>query len=425
MGYTKAWRSREKALRLVRGNPDDSYQKLPIYLYMLKQANPRTITHLLTDKEDRFKYLYIAFSNSIKASMLDSNNNIFVLAFGITDSENDNSWLWFFSKLRDTYGEPEVYDRHKSIENAVHMVYTNAFHGACMFHLLNNLKGKYGSHGEELQMKFIAAAKAYTKTECEHYMRGLDRIDRRIRPYLEKAKYETWARSYLPTKRYTMMTSNIAESLNAALKAARNLPIDILVECLRSLVQKWVWNSSNNANGTFTKVSTATENELRNDIVSKMKYEVLPFNTIEYKVRDQKGINFTVNIHNRTCTYNRFQEDEIPCGHAVAVIAKRNLSVYDYCAKFYRTEMLKALYQENVHPLPHKDEWNLPQDLDITVLPPNAIIPTGRPRKKRIRSRGEHKVIITCGKCAQPGHNRKTCRNPPFEKPNKQKKPKT
>ncbi|XP_062088748.1 uncharacterized protein LOC133795308 [Humulus lupulus] len=429
MGYIKAWRSREKALRLVRGNPDDSYQKLPIYLYMLKQENPGTITHLLTDKEDRFKYLYIAFSNSIKASTLDSNNNIFVLAFGIADSENDNSWLWFFSKLRETYGEPEglaiVSDRHKNTDNAVHMVYPNAFHGACMFHLLNNLKGKYGSHGEELQMKFIAAAKAYTQTECENYMKGLDRIDRRIRPYLEKAKYETWARSYSPTKRYTMMTSNIAESLNAALKAARNLPIDILVECLRSLVQKWVWNNSNNANGTFTKVSTSTENELRHDIVSKMKYEVLPFNTIEYQVRDQKGINFTVNIHNRTCTCNRFQEDEIPCGHAVAVIAKRNLSVYDYCAKFYRTETLKALYQENVHPLPHKDEWNLPQHLDIIVLPPNATIPAGRPRKKRIRSRGENKVIITCEKCAQPGHNRKTCRNPPFQKPNKQKKPKT
>ncbi|XP_062100867.1 uncharacterized protein LOC133806794 [Humulus lupulus] len=429
MGYTKAWRSREKTLRLIRGNPDDSYQKLPMYLYMLKQANPGTITHLLTDKEDRFKYLYIAFSNSIKASTLDSNNNIFVLAFGIVDSENDKSWLWFFSKLRDTYGEPKglaiVSDRHKSIDNAVHMVYPNAFHGACMFHLLNNLKSKYGGHGEELQMKFIAAAKTYTKIEFEQYTRGLDRLDRRIRPYLEKAKYETWQRSYSPTKRYTMMTSNIAESLNATLKATRNLPIDILVECLRSLVQKWVWNNSNNANGTFTKVSTATENELRHDIVSKIKYEVLLFNTIEYQVRDQKGINFTVNIHNRTCTCNMFQVDEMPCGRAVAVIAKRNLSVYDYCAKFYRTETLKALYQENVHPLPHQDEWNLPQHLDIMVLPPKTTIPAGRPRKKRIRSRGEPKVIITCGKCGQPGHNRKTCRNPPIEKPNKQKKPKT
>ncbi|XP_062118530.1 uncharacterized protein LOC133832167 [Humulus lupulus] len=201
-----------------------------------------------------------------------------------------------------------------------------------------------------------SAAKAYTKTECGHYMRDLDRLDRRIRTYLEKAKYEPWARSYSPTKRYTMMTSNIAESLNAALKAARNLPIDILVECLRSLVQKWVWNNSNNPNGTFTKFSMATENELRHNIVSKMKYEVLPFNPIKYQVRDEKGTNFTVNIHNRTCTCNRFQEDEMSCGHAIAVIAKRNLGVYDYCAKLYKTKTLKALCQENVHPLPHKDE---------------------------------------------------------------------
>ncbi|XP_062080857.1 uncharacterized protein LOC133785652 [Humulus lupulus] len=190
------------------------------------------------------------------------------------------------------------------------MVYPHAFHGACMFHLLNNLKSKYGSHGEELQMNFIVVTKAYTKIECENYMRGRDRLDRCIRPYLEKTKYETWERSYSPTKRYIMMTSNIAESLNAVLKLARNLPIDILVECLRSLVQKWVWNNSNNANGTFTKVSTATENELRHDIVSKMK----------------------------------FQKDEMSCGHAVAVIAKRNLGVYDYCAKFYKTETLKTLY---------------------------------------------------------------------------------
>ncbi|XP_062103045.1 uncharacterized protein LOC133814043 [Humulus lupulus] len=224
-------------------------------------------------------------------------------------------------------------------------------------------------------MNFIATAKAYTQTKCECYMKGLDR---RIRPYLGKAKYETWARSYSPTKRYTMMTSNITELLNATLKVARNLPIDILVECLRSLVQ---WNNSNNANGTFTKVSTPIENELRHDIVSKMKYKVFPFNQIEYQVHDEKGINFIVNIQNRRCTCNRFQEYEMPCGHAVAVIAKRNLGVWDYCTKFYKTEMLKALYQENVHHLPHKDEWNLLQHLDIVVLP--SKVTTCRKTKKK------------------------------------------
>ena len=133
LNYSKAWRSKEKALYINRGDPSDAYQNLPIYLYMLKQSNPVTITHLITDNEDRFKYLYIAFATSIKgwkylrpiivvdgtflknthkgtlitASTLDANNKIYVLAFAIVDSENDNSWLWFFNKLKETYGEQE------------------------------------------------------------------------------------------------------------------------------------------------------------------------------------------------------------------------------------------------------------------------------------------------------------------------------
>ena len=152
--------------------------------------------------------------------------------------------------------------------------------------------------------------------------------------------------------------------------------------------------------------------------------QVLLFNTIEYQVCDEKGMDFTVNIQNKTCTCRRFQEDEIPCGHAVAVIAKRNLNVYEYCASFYKTETLKELYQENVRPLPHKDQWNLPQHLQITVLPPKTTIPAGRPKKKRIRSRGENKITIKCGKCEQQGHNIKTCRNNAVDKANKHKKTK-
>lgn len=133
MGYQKAWRAREKALELARGRQDDSYQQLPMYLHMLKVSNPGTITHLETDTKNRFKYLFLAFANSIRgwkhcrpvivtdgtflktsfggtlfsASTMDANNNIFILAFGIGDSENDDSWDWFFNKIRETFGDRE------------------------------------------------------------------------------------------------------------------------------------------------------------------------------------------------------------------------------------------------------------------------------------------------------------------------------
>ncbi|KAM6541244.1 hypothetical protein CsatB_005691 [Cannabis sativa] len=448
MSYSKAWRSREKAIELVRGKTDESYQQLPMYLHMLKVANPGTITSLTTDDKDRFKYLYLAYAHSIKgwqhcrpiivvdgtfmkssyrgtlftASTMDASNNIFPLAFGVGDSENDEAWEYFFTKLKETYGERKdlviISDRHQSIENAVQTVYPNVFHGACIFHLLNNIKANLHIHGDDLTINFVKAAKAYTLVGFEYYMAALDKIDARIRPYLEKVGYHTWARSHSPKRRYTMMTSNIAESINAANKAARNLPITLMLECIRSVVQKWVWTNGNEANGTFTAISSEAEAVLRENYLKSTKFEVRQCNTIFSEVIEERG-TYIVNIQEKTCTCRRFQEDEVPCSHALAVIAKKRLNCYEFCSAYYKTETMKATYAETVYPLPHEDEWSLPEELDILVLPPKGKIPPGRPRRRRIRARGEPRVVMKCGRCGKSGHNRKTCRNPPMEKPHK------
>ena len=125
-----------------------------------------------------------------------------------------------------------------------------------------------------MTINFVKAAKAYTVAEFEHYMAVLDKIDARIRPYLEEAGYRTWTRSHAPKRRYTMMTSNIAESINSALKAARNLPIKVMMECIRSLVQKWVWDNGDEARGTFTELSSEAESVLRENFLSSTRLEV-------------------------------------------------------------------------------------------------------------------------------------------------------
>ncbi|KAM6554058.1 hypothetical protein CsatB_014820 [Cannabis sativa] len=450
MSYQKAWRAREKALELARGRQDESYQQLPKYLHMLKVENPGTIAQLETDKKDRFKYLYLAFANSIEgwkhcrpvivtdgtflktsfggtlftASTMDANNNIFILAFGIGDSENDCSWEWFFTKLRETFGDREgltiISDRHKSIEKAVSSVYPNHFHGACIFHLLNNIKTNFGVHGDDLTINFVKAAKTYKLTSFERYMAEIDRIDKRIRPYLERIGHEVWTRSHCPTRRYTMMTSNIAESINSAILAARSLPITTMIECFRSLVQKWVWKNGNEAHGIFTEVASDAEKLLRDNLLKAIKYQVIAITTIQYKVKVQEKGDFTINILERTCSCRRFQLDEIPCSHAIAVFAKRGLRAYDYVADYYKTATMKATYERTVHPLPNEREWTIPESMERIVWPPKSRKPAGRPRKKRIRSKGEPKVVLKCTRCGKVGHNRRTCNNPQLYKPPKQ-----
>ncbi|XP_030479337.1 PKS-NRPS hybrid synthetase cheA-like [Cannabis sativa] len=214
MGYQKAWRTREKALELSRGKPEDSYQQLPMYLHMLKKENPGIVTELITDKKNMFKYMFLALSNSIRGCIhcrpvivvdgtflkttyggtlfttltMDANNHILILAFGIGDSENDSSREWFFHKLRDIFGEREgmtiISDQHKSIKKAVATVYPNIFHGACIFHLLNNIKVNFGAHEEDLTLNFVKTTKTYNTKSFEGYMSELDKIDSRIRLYL-------------------------------------------------------------------------------------------------------------------------------------------------------------------------------------------------------------------------------------------------
>ncbi|KAG5560116.1 hypothetical protein RHGRI_003415 [Rhododendron griersonianum] len=61
-----------------------------------------------------------------------------------------------------------------------------------------------------------------------------------------------------------------------------------------------------------------------------------------------------------------------------------------------------------------KEHWAcafFPGGNEDTILPPLSRKPSGRPRKKRLRSNGEKIRPIQCGRCGKVGrHNRKTCK---------------
>ncbi|XP_033129443.1 uncharacterized protein LOC117126136 [Brassica rapa] len=155
-----AWDSREYAVNAVRGIPEESYGKIPKYLHMLREANPGTHSSYKTDVDGRFRYLFIAFGQSIRgfntvmrrvivvdgtflkskfkgvllvATAIDGNSNLYPIAFGIVDSENEQSWEWFMRELKvvvaDDNGLAFISDRQVSIAKAVEKVYPLARHG--------------------------------------------------------------------------------------------------------------------------------------------------------------------------------------------------------------------------------------------------------------------------------------------------------
>ncbi|XP_050225506.1 uncharacterized protein LOC126674981 [Mercurialis annua] len=446
LNYNKAWRSRGKALELIRGKPRDSYSVLPNFLNMLVKTNPGSVVDLQTAEGNKFKYVFMALDASIKgwnfcrpvivvdgtflksnyggtlltASTQDGGGKIFPLAFCVVDSENDESWHYFFEKIKGAYREKEklciVSDRHDSIKKAANSVFPLASHGICAYHLLCNVKKQFKvnpKNPKSLKDCFFGAAKAYTKKSFDYFMAELDSINVAIRPYLVGVGLEKWARAYSTENRYWTMTSNIAESFNAAIKSARELPVATLLEYLRVLVQEWSYKNRNIASYTMTKLTNKAEEALRENYSLARRMKVIPSVTCIYSVEDGTKTSI-VDLIERTCSCCRFQKDELPCAHAVAVFCKYHMDPYQYCAEFFKKENLVKIYEAIVFPMPSQSDWDDAEDMEYAdVLPPIGKIPAGRPKKQRLKPCHERKEKNTCSRCGNQGHNKKTCRNLP------------
>nr|XP_009610472.1 uncharacterized protein LOC104104173 [Nicotiana tomentosiformis] len=120
-------------------------------------------------------------------------------------------------------------------------------------------------------------AKAYTQDEFDSLMEKVEKVDIRVKDYLELAGYERWARLYAPVNRGWTMTSNIVESINS----------------------------------------------------------VIPLTEHLHMVNDE-GKHYTVCLLEKTCSCGRFQVDELPCPHALAILKSKFLMSEEYCLDYWK-----------------------------------------------------------------------------------------
>ena len=109
-----------------------------------------------------------------------------------------------------------VSDRNESIIKAVTQVYRNVSHQACMWHLWGNVEKKFRKASKELSPVYYTMAKTCNKVEFDRLMDTVKKVDVGVKEYLELAGYDKWSRCHPETHRGWAMTSNIAESINAA-----------------------------------------------------------------------------------------------------------------------------------------------------------------------------------------------------------------
>ena len=153
---------------------------------------------------------------------------------GIVPSESNESWKWFFKKLKDSTGMRKslaiVADRHKGIEYAASIVYSDANFGICIQHLAANLKTRYKDFKGLLKTYFDGASRAYLVSEHQRHMESIQNRNLDMHQYLLQADPQKWSRAYFNGRRYAIMTTNIIGSLNSVAQKTRLIVVGFLVE---------------------------------------------------------------------------------------------------------------------------------------------------------------------------------------------------
>ncbi|XP_019251247.1 PREDICTED: uncharacterized protein LOC109230179 [Nicotiana attenuata] len=408
--------------------------KLPKYFYILEETYPGSVVKLKKAADDCFLYAFVALCTSISgwqhcrpvvvvdgtflksayrgimltASTMDGAGTILPLAYAVVDSENDASWKWFFEQFKEAYGERPsmcvVSDRNESILKATSIVYRGMPHYSCMWYIWTNIRSKFKKGHLQLHELYFATARSYTLDEFNERMLKIEEVYPRVKFYLYDIGYHRWSRVHATVNRTFTMTSNIAESLNAVTREARELPIYDLLEYMRTLLERWTKEKLLKAKGTFTYLGYKFNKELDDN------------NTLSQKLR-----RYIVCLENKKYSCGQFQLDELPCAHALAALRHRKETYENYCSPYYTRKSLLLTYEMPVNPLPDESKWDVPQHiLDEVVKPPAGDKrQPGRPHKERYKTFDEiksKKYKVSCGNCGGEEHNKRTCKNAPKKK---------
>jgi len=71
----------------------------------------------------------------------------------------------------------------------------------------------------------------------------------------------------------------------------------------------------------------------------------------EYSVVLTNSRKLVVKLGSQMCTCQKWQMTGLPCCHALVVIAKANLWVYDFVHPMYKADIQRRIYNQVVHPM--------------------------------------------------------------------------
>ncbi|XP_026438269.1 uncharacterized protein LOC113336810 [Papaver somniferum] len=150
------------------------------------------------------------------------------------------------------------------------------------------------------------------------------------------------------------------------------------------------------------------ETELFNNKMHGRAYCVT--NSSEFVYEVHASLTQTVDLKEKTRSYNRWKINGFPCAHDVRYMMANGEDPYKYVQHYFTTKSYRESYSRPIHPVPTAER-------PATITPkyvvhgPKVLPQLGRPsKKKRIPNTGSisKKKMRTCGSCNElTTHNRR------------------
>ncbi|KAL5552088.1 hypothetical protein UlMin_002264 [Ulmus minor] len=148
--------------------------------------------------------------------------------------------------------------------------------------------------------------------------------------------FELWARAHFPSKRYNIMTSNIAESLNSMFKKAREFPVVALLYAIQAKMSSWFSDRRKIAAGIKSPITPLMEEKVRERWNEAETFKVNQLNAMEFDVRGDL-IEALVDLSRRSCSCKVFDLEKLPCSHAITTYNSGKMDLYSFCAQCYKS----------------------------------------------------------------------------------------
>ncbi|KAI8546654.1 hypothetical protein RHMOL_Rhmol07G0136600 [Rhododendron molle] len=424
----KAYRARRISVEMLEGSSAQQFSLLNSYAAEILKTNVGTIVKLKvkpvpgSESEVKFKRFYICWGALKKGFMegcrpvigldgchlkgphggilltavgIDANNCIYPLAYAVVEKEKKKTWLWFLElfgedlKIENSFRFTFMSDKQKGLIDSVSTLFPNASHRFCVRHMYNNFKGEFkGLVVKEILWK---AARATTVPHFIKAMEEMKAVDPRACNWLCERPPVHWSRSHFDTfPKCDILLNNLCESYNSAILPAREQPIISMLERIRLILMETIhkrrdamMRSKHPICPKIVKRIEKTKDELHNWIPRW-------FGSDHYEVYGPNGMQYRVNLINKSCGCRKWDISGVPCVHALASIKFLSQDPFNYVHECYKVDTYLKCYGNLLSPMNGRDLW--PETDNPFMLPPDVKKRSGRPKKARRRELMSHKI---------------------------------